>query len=59
MLTSVMMGLLFFAILTPIALAMRAVGRRPLELRFQRDRPSYWRAKTPRGERQTSMTNQY
>jgi len=59
MLTSVMMGLLFFAILTPIALALRAAGREPLELRFQRDRPSYWRAKTSRYEQQTSMTKQY
>jgi hypothetical protein len=59
MLTSVMMGLFFFVILTPIALAMRAAGREPLELRVQRDRQSYWRAKTARGDQQTSMTRQY
>jgi hypothetical protein len=55
----VMMGVLFFAIVTPIAYAMRAAGREPLELRFQRDRPSYWRAKASRGNRQISMTKQY
>ena len=53
------MGVLFFAIVTPIALVMRAAGRQPLELRFQRDQPSYWHTKTSRGGQQTSMTKQY
>lgn len=58
-LTSMLMGVLFFAVLTPIALAVRAAGRRPLELRIERNRPSYWRAKTSRAQQQTSMTKQY
>lgn len=59
MLTSVIMGVLFFAIVTPIALVMRAAGREPLELRFQRDQPNYWHTKASRGGQQTSMTKQY
>jgi hypothetical protein len=36
------MGLLFFVVVTPIGLLMRLCGKRPLGLEFRRDATSYW-----------------
>jgi hypothetical protein len=36
------MGLLFFVVITPIGLLMRVCGKRPLGLEFQRAATSYW-----------------
>ncbi len=55
----IVMGVVFFAILTPIAIIMRWAGRDPLLLRFEPEKPSYWLARTSVGERQTSMTDQF
>ena len=55
----IIMGVVFFAVLTPIALIMRGVGRDPLRLRFEPEKPSYWLDRTSVGERQTSMTDQF
>ena len=49
-LSYVIMGTLFFAIITPTGLVMRVFGRDPLEKRFKADAPTYWsqcRAKRP------------
>lgn len=35
---------LFFGVFTPIGLAMRALGRDPLQRALERDRASYWTA---------------
>lgn len=40
--TPVVMGLLFFGVVTPIALMMRLFGRSPLQLTWEKDAPSYW-----------------
>jgi hypothetical protein len=40
--TPVVMGLVFFVVITPMGLIMRACGNCPLELEFQRDAPTYW-----------------
>jgi hypothetical protein len=58
-LTPLSMGVLFFAVVSPVAIVMRLAGKDPLGLRFERDRPSYWRARASQGRRQTSMTKQY
>ena len=55
----VIMGIVFFAVLTPIAIIMRCAGRDPLRLRFEPSKPSYWLDRPSRDERQTSMTNQF
>jgi hypothetical protein len=53
------MALLFFVVITPMGLLMRACGKRPLELKFQRGAPSYWIARD-RGElRPRHMADQY
>jgi hypothetical protein len=51
------MGVLFFVIITPVSILMRLFGKRPLALEFEREATSYWQ---PRGELQPgSMTKQY
>lgn len=57
--TPVVMGFLFFAVITPIGIIMRLAGNDPLRLRFERDIPSYWLARASLGDRQTSMTRQF
>jgi hypothetical protein len=41
------MGLIFFAVVTPIGLLMRLLGQRPLALGFDKAAASYW---TPRAD---------
>lgn len=36
------MGVLFFVVITPIGLLMRLAGKRPFGLRFEPDTSSYW-----------------
>jgi len=38
----VVMGVLFFAVVTPISILMRLVGKRPLALEFEPDASNYW-----------------
>ena len=37
-----LLGTVYFAIITPIGLALRILGRDPLERVFDRDAPTYW-----------------
>jgi hypothetical protein len=37
--------LFYFAVVTPVALVLRARGRQPLALRLDRDAASYWIAR--------------
>ena len=39
---TVLLAVLYFVLFTPAALVLRLVGRRPLELRFRTDEPTYW-----------------
>lgn len=57
--TPLIMGLLFFAVLTPIGMVLRLVGKDPLRLCFDRAESSYWIARPAPGERQASMTRQW
>lgn len=41
-LSHVILALVYFLVLTPIGLLMRAFGRDPLQRRFEPDRDSYW-----------------
>ena len=47
-LSYVILGTLFFVIVTPIGLVMRVLGKDPLEKRFAADADSYWRACRPK-----------
>lgn len=55
----IVMGLLFFAVLTPIGLLMRATGKDPLHRRFDKETDSYWIRRTPPGPAPESMKNQF
>jgi len=44
----VMMAGIYYLVLTPIALAMRALGRDPLERRFDAKTDSYWSERKPK-----------
>jgi hypothetical protein len=41
--TRILLTLIFFVVLTPIALVLRLLGRDPLERRFDKQSKSYWR----------------
>ena len=53
------MGLLFFAVVMPIGLLMRLFGQRPLALGFDRTATSYWSLRTDPMSQPGSMKKQY
>lgn len=57
--TSVVMGILFFAMVTPMGLVMRAFGKDFLRLKSDPDQSSYWLERTPPGPASGSMLNQF
>jgi hypothetical protein len=56
--TPVVMGVLFFVVLTPIAAVLRFMGRDLLRLRSAPAAPSYWLARAAPGGRRIPMTKQ-
>ncbi|WP_096700129.1 SxtJ family membrane protein [Magnetospirillum sp. 15-1] len=57
--TPLVMGLLFFLTVTPIALIMRALGKDPLRLNRDDAAASYWINRTPPGPAPDSMRRQF
>jgi hypothetical protein len=57
--TPLVMGLLFFATVTPTALIMRVFGKHPLPLRFDRKAKTYWIERHPPGPAPETMRNQF
>jgi hypothetical protein len=55
----VILGLLFYVTVTPIALLMRLLGKDPLRLRRDPGAASYWIERTPPGPAPDSMKNQF
>jgi polyferredoxin len=56
--TPVVMGAIFFLVVTPLGVLMRASGRDPL--RLKRDAaPSHWRIREPRGPLPETMPEQF
>jgi hypothetical protein len=53
------MGVLFFFTVTPIALIMRIVGKDPLNRRFDLVAKSYWIKRNPPGPTPNSMRQQF
>ena len=54
--TPIFMGLVYFVVLTPVGLIMRAVGRRPLEQKEVDG--SYW-VRRPEGRRSSDLSRQF
>ncbi len=57
--TPVIMGLLFFVTVTPIAILMHLFGKDPLRLRFDRSAKSYWIERVPPGPAPDTMRHQF
>lgn len=55
----IVMGLLFFLVVTPTALVMRILGKRPLHLKTDPDAPTYWIPREPPGPAPESMKQQF
>ena len=53
------MGLVFFLVITPMAVIMRMRRKDPLRLRLDREAHSYWIERVPPGPAPASMTNQF
>lgn len=53
------MGILFFGIVTPYGIVMRLFGSDLLELKLDKNKKSYWKSKDPVGPPPESMKNQY
>lgn len=53
------MGLLFYVVITPLAFAMRATGKDPLRLKYDPEVGSYWIQRTPPGPSPETIKNQY
>ena len=55
----IILGLMFFAILTPVAFIMRLAGRDEMKRRWQPDAKSYWVPRDPPGPPKGSLDNQF
>jgi len=55
----IVMGLLFFIVITPIAMIMRLVGKHPLETKIDAGAKSYWIRRDPPGPAPGSMKRQF
>ena len=52
----IIMGLIFFLVVTPTGIFMRILGKDLLNLKFKRDKKSYWLEKT---DPKSKMKNQF
>jgi len=55
----IVLGILFFVVITPMGVAMRAFGRDPLRLRRDNQSKSYWIDRTPPGPSPESFVDQF
>ena len=55
----IVLAILFFGLLTPMALLMRAFGRDELRLRRAQDAATYWRLREPPGPEPASFRRQF
>lgn len=53
------LAMLFYLTVLPTGLAMRALGKDPLRLRFDRNARSYWIERSPPGPDPESLRNQF
>ena len=56
--TRVLLGLVYFFVMTPIGIVMRLMGRDPLD-RGLKDQPSYWVERPRHGDTRGSMEHRF
>ena len=55
----IILGIVFYGVLTPMGILARLTGKDLLRLRFEKTAPTYWLPRSMSGDRQTSMTKQF
>jgi predicted membrane metal-binding protein len=55
----IVLGVMFFLVVTPTGLLMRGFGKDPLRLKFDRTAESYWIPREPPGPAPDSLKNQF
>jgi hypothetical protein len=55
----VVLGLMFYAVLTPVGIAMRLFGRDAMKRKVDPRAPSYWEDRTPPGPDPSSLPYQF
>ena len=55
----VVLGIMFFGVITPMGLLMRALGKDPLRLRLDKPARSYWIERTPPGPAPETFKDQF
>jgi len=55
----IILGIMFFLVITPIGLLMRLLGKDLLRLKFDPDAPSYWILREPPGPEKDSLHRQF
>jgi hypothetical protein len=55
----VVLGVIYFGLFTPVALAMRAFGRDAMKRRFEPGAPSYWTRRDPPGPPDDSFRDMF
>jgi saxitoxin biosynthesis operon SxtJ-like protein len=55
----VVLAILFYVVVTPMGLIMRAFGKDPLRLKREGSDPSYWIKREPPGPQPDSMSDQF
>jgi hypothetical protein len=55
----IVLGIIFFGVITPTGLVMRLFGKDIIRLRFESESESYWISRHPPGPSPESMKNQF
>ena len=55
----VVLGIIFFGVVTPTGLVMRALGKDPLRLKLEPRATTYWIDRQPRGPSPDSLRDQF
>jgi hypothetical protein len=55
----VVLGVMYYALLAPVGIAMRWAGRDPMKRRFDAEAASYWEARTPPGPDPADLPRQF
>ena len=59
LMSPIILGIMFFLVITPMGIVMRWLGKDPLRLHFEPDQPSYWLERTPPGPKPDTFSDQF